>query len=66
MKLFLPKNCYFRIFNPQSQLEKFDKDKEYIKHWILEYDTKDYPERMVVHKEARERCLQVYKEAVKK
>ena len=57
---------YFRIFNPQSQLEKFDKDKEYIKHWILEYDTKDYPERMVVHKEARERCLQVYKEAVKK
>lgn len=57
---------YFRIFNPQSQLEKFDKDKEYIKHWIPEYDTKDYPERMVDHKEARERCLQVYKEAVKK
>ncbi|PZW40608.1 deoxyribodipyrimidine photo-lyase [Mesonia algae] len=57
---------YFRIFNPQSQLEKFDKDKEYIKQWIPEYDTKDYPERMVDHKEARERCLQVYKEAVKK
>ena len=57
---------YFRIFNPQSQLEKFDKDKEYIKHWIPEYDTKDYPERMVDHKEARERCLQVYKKAVKK
>lgn len=57
---------YFRIFNPQSQLEKFDKDKEYIKHWIPEYDTKDYPERMVNHKEARERCLQIYKEAVKK
>lgn len=57
---------YFRIFNPQSQLEKFDKDKEYIKQWIPEYNTKDYPERMVDHKEARERCLQVYKEAVKK
>lgn len=57
---------YFRIFNPQSQSEKFDKDKEYIKHWIPEYDTKDYPERMIDHKEARERCLQVYKEAVKK
>ncbi|TXK72984.1 deoxyribodipyrimidine photo-lyase [Mesonia sp. K4-1] len=57
---------YFRIFNPQSQLEKFDKDKKYIKQWIPEYDTKDYPERMVDHKEARERCLQVYKEAVKK
>lgn len=57
---------YFRIFNPQSQLEKFDKDKEYIKQWIPEYNTKNYPERMVDHKEARERCLQVYKEAVKK
>jgi deoxyribodipyrimidine photo-lyase len=57
---------YFRIFNPQSQLEKFDKDKEYIQQWIPEYNTKDYPERMVDHKEARERCLQVYKEAVKK
>lgn len=57
---------YFRIFNPQSQLEKFDKDKEYIKQWIPEYNTKDYPERMVDHKEARERCLQVYKKAVKK
>ena len=57
---------YFRIFNPQSQSEKFDKDKEYIKQWIPEYDTKDYPERMIDHKEARERCLQVYKEAVKK
>ena len=57
---------YFRIFNPQSQLEKFDKDEKYIRKWIPEYGTKDYPDRMVDHKEARERCLQVYKEAVKK
>jgi len=57
---------YFRIFNPQSQLEKFDKDEKYIKKWIPEYGTNEYPDRMVDHKEARERCLQVYKEAVKK
>lgn len=55
---------YFRIFNPMTQVDKFDKDKQYIRTWIDEYDTKDYPEKMVDHKEARERCLRVYKEAV--
>ncbi|WP_373058705.1 deoxyribodipyrimidine photo-lyase [Zunongwangia sp. H14] len=55
---------YFRIFNPTTQIDKFDKDKEYIKKWVKEYGTKDYPEPMVDHKEARERALQVYKEAV--
>lgn len=55
---------YFRIFNPTTQIEKFDKQKEYIKNWIKEFDTKDYPEKMVDHKKARERCLKVYKKAV--
>ncbi|MEO2061814.1 MAG: deoxyribodipyrimidine photo-lyase [Christiangramia sp.] len=55
---------YFRIFNPESQVEKFDKDKAYIKEWVKEYGTDDYPEPMVVHKEARERALETYKKAV--
>ena len=55
---------YFRIFNPTTQIDKFDKNKEYIKEWIEEYDTDKYPEKMVDHKEARERCLEVYKAAV--
>lgn len=55
---------YFRIFNPTSQKEKFDKDEKYIKEWIPEYGTEKYPEPMVEHKEARERCLKVYKKAV--
>lgn len=55
---------YFRIFNPTSQIKKFDKDYKYIKKWVPEYDTDDYPEKMVDHKEARERCLKVYKAAV--
>lgn len=55
---------YFRIFNPESQLKKFDKDKEYVKEWIPEYGTDDYPEPIVDHKEARERALRVYKEAL--
>ncbi|MCB9288333.1 MAG: deoxyribodipyrimidine photo-lyase [Lewinellaceae bacterium] len=52
---------YFRIFNPTSQQEKYDKNLEYVKKWVPEYGTSDYPEPMVDHKEARERCLEVYK-----
>ncbi|GEQ86017.1 deoxyribodipyrimidine photo-lyase [Patiriisocius marinistellae] len=55
---------YFRIFNPITQVDKFDKDHKYIKKWVPEFGTKDYPEMMVDHKEARERCLKIYKAAV--
>ncbi len=55
---------YFRIFNPTTQIKKFDKNEEYIKTWVQEYGTDDYPEKMVDHKEARERALKTYKEAV--
>ncbi|KAB2814460.1 cryptochrome/photolyase family protein [Phaeocystidibacter luteus] len=52
---------YFRIFNPESQLEKYDKDLKYVKRWVPEYGTSSYPEPIVVHKEARERALDRYK-----
>jgi len=55
---------YFRIFNPTTQIEKFDKDLKYIKHWVPEFDSASYPEPMVDHKEARERCLITYKRAL--
>ncbi|WP_040253630.1 cryptochrome/photolyase family protein [Psychroserpens mesophilus] len=55
---------YFRIFNPTTQIDKFDKDRKYIKKYVPEYDTDNYVEKIVDHKEARERCLKVYKEAV--
>ena len=55
---------YFRIFNPTEQIKKFDKDWKYIKKWIPEVETSAYPKPMVDHKEARERCLRIYKEAV--
>lgn len=57
---------YFRIFNPASQAEKFDPKMEYIKKWVPEFGTADYPEPMVDHKEARERCLKAYKDALDK
>lgn len=57
---------YFRIFNPQLQTEKFDKDLKYIKKWVPEFGESDYPKPMVDHVQARERCLAAYKEAVSK
>lgn len=56
---------YFRVFNPDSQQQKFDSDFEYIKRWVPEFGTDDYPEPMVDHKAARLRCLEVYKGALK-
>ncbi len=55
---------YFRIFNPTEQAKKFDKSGIYIKKWIPELETFDYPSPIVDHKMARERCLKVYKEAL--
>lgn len=54
---------YFRIFNPSEQVKKFDKDFKYIKNWVPEFQEISY-KPIVDHKEARERCLKVYKEAV--
>ncbi|MCH2488878.1 MAG: DNA photolyase family protein [Flavobacteriales bacterium] len=55
---------YFRIFNPTTQIEKFDPKKKYLHTWIDELDSNSYPDKMVDHKEARERALSTYKKAV--
>ncbi|NNK83484.1 MAG: deoxyribodipyrimidine photo-lyase [Flavobacteriaceae bacterium] len=55
---------YFRIFNPTTQIEKFDKQHQYIKKWVPEYQELTYSSPIVDHKMARERCLNVYKEAL--
>ena len=55
---------YFRVFNPYTQTDKFDKSEEYIRKWVPEYDTDEYPEPMVDHKEARERAIETFKKAL--
>ncbi len=55
---------YFRIFNPESQLAKFDKEGKYLKKWVPEFGTATYPPPIVEHKMARERCLAAYKMAL--
>jgi len=55
---------YFRVFNPYTQADKFDKQRKYIKKWVPEIDTDQYAEPIVDHKMARERCLATYKSAL--
>lgn len=55
---------YFRVFNPEAQLKKFDKDLQYIRKWVEDFDELTYPQPMVEHKLARERAIATYKKAL--
>ncbi len=55
---------YFRIFNPYVQTKNFDPELIYIRKWVPEFDSLEYPSPIVEHKFARERCLMVYKKAL--
>lgn len=55
---------YFRVFNPEEQQKKFDPEFKYIKKWVKEFGTKDYPKPIVEHKFARLRALETYKKGL--
>ena len=55
---------YFRVFNPTSQLQKFDTQMAYVKQWVPEFGTDAYPEPIVEHKFARQRAIDTYKAAL--
>lgn len=55
---------YFRVFSPERQEKRFDPGKKYIKKWVKEYGTDQYPAPVIQHKYARERALDVYKNAL--
>lgn len=56
---------YFRIFNPETQMKKFDPDLKYVKKWVPEYGGFRYVKPIIDHNEARGRCLQAYTLALK-
>ncbi len=56
---------YFRVFNPELQQKKFDPDMVYVKKWLPEYGSAEYPQPIVEHKFARERAIETYKTALK-
>lgn len=56
---------YFRVFNPYEQTKKFDPEFKYIRKWVPEFeDFSKYPQPIVEHKFARDRCLKVFKEGL--
>lgn len=57
---------YFRVFNPETQAQKFDPKGAYIRKWVPEVDGLNYPKPMVEHKMARQRAIDTYKQALGK
>ncbi|HAP96169.1 cryptochrome/photolyase family protein [Epilithonimonas hominis] len=55
---------YFRVFNPDEQTKKFDKDLKYIRKWNPDFEKKVLDDRIVEHKFARERALETYKKGL--
>jgi deoxyribodipyrimidine photo-lyase len=51
---------YFRVFNPATQEKKFDPAGEYVRRWVPEFGTPEYPEPIVDHAEARLEALRRY------
>ena len=53
---------YFRIFNPELQLKRYDKDYEYIRKWIPTYEL-DAVEKIVEHKDRSAIAIKEFKRA---
>ncbi len=56
---------YFRVFNPETQMEKFDPHLKYVKKWVPEFGTSKYAKPMIEHREGRERALRAFQLALK-
>lgn len=56
---------YFRVFNPELQLKKFDPNEEYVRYWAPEYGNDSFPKPIVEHKYARNRAIERYKSVLK-
>ncbi len=57
---------YFRVFNPELQLKKFDPNEEYVRYWLPEWGSESYPKPIVEHKLARKRAIERYNSVLKK
>lgn len=56
---------YFRVFNPNIQLQKFDPKGIYIRKWIPEFDL-GYNDPIIEHSFARDRAIATYKAGILK
>jgi deoxyribodipyrimidine photo-lyase len=56
-----PAPYFRRMFNPTLQMERFDPDGEYVRRWVPEYGTDEYPEPIVDHAEERRRAIERFR-----
>ncbi|HSV77316.1 MAG TPA: deoxyribodipyrimidine photo-lyase [Bacteroidales bacterium] len=56
---------YFRIFNPLEQQKKFDPAKDFVRSWLPEIDSPDYPNPVIDLKQSRLQCLAAYQFALR-
>ena len=56
---------FFRVFNPLSQAKTFDPKEEYIRQWVPEYGTPDYPKPMTDFASSRQRAIDTYRKALR-
>jgi deoxyribodipyrimidine photo-lyase len=54
---------YFRIFNPMTQAQKFDPEGEFIRRYVPEIETRDYPRPIVDHAQQRLKAMAMYRKA---
>ncbi|MBD2715074.1 deoxyribodipyrimidine photo-lyase [Microvirga sp. STR05] len=52
---------WFRVFSPDAQLAKFDKQHAYVKQWVPEFGTARYPAPIVEPAASRDRALAAYR-----
>ena len=52
---------YFRVFNPARQAERFDPQGAYIRRWVPELGTRDYPEPIVDPGQSRQAALLAFR-----
>ncbi len=49
---------YFRVLNPELQMQKFDPEAVYVRRWVQEFDRFEYPSPIVEHNFERKGQLQ--------
>jgi deoxyribodipyrimidine photo-lyase len=56
---------YFRIFNPEIQRKKFDREDKYVKSWVEDLEKPGYAPRIVEHEFARHRAIATFKKGIR-